>query len=414
MKSALIRFRFLRAGCLLLLTAHLPLPLSAQVNYTPYTFTTLAGAIQQYTNFCFPQCFPYPIPGYADGTGTNAVFYLPAGVAADGSGNVFVADTLNGLIRRVAPDGAVGTIAGRHGVWGYLDGIGTNALFDFPVGLTVDTSGSLYVCEVANNLIRKLTPGAAGWVVTTIAGAGQGIGGLGHADGIGTNASFFQPVGIVANSRGVLYVSDSHNNTIRQLTPVGADWEVTTIAGTPTQIATNGPFNWSGGYSDGIGKHALFSQPLGIAIDTEDSLYVADSDNHVIRKLTRLPPSRGLRKTENWLVSTIAGSAGVPGSADGPDPDARFNRPFGLAMDSTGNLYVGDRGNFTIRKLSRAGHGWLVTTLAGVPALAGSADGTGPYAIFAWPAGVAVDEAGNVYVADQANSTIRKGWPAGQ
>jgi DNA-binding beta-propeller fold protein YncE len=83
-------------------------------------------------------------------------------------------------------------------------------------------------------------------------------------------------------------------------------------------------------------------------------------------------------------------------------------------MDSTGNLYVGDRGNFTIRKLSRAGHGWLVTTLAGVPALAGSADGTGPYAIFAWPAGVAVDEAGNVYVADQANSTIRKGWPAGQ
>src|SRR5439155_12219570 len=139
---------------------------------------------------------------------------------------------------------------------------------------------------------------------------------------------------------------------IRQLAPVGADWEVTTIAGTPTQVPTNGGFNWTGGYLDGIGRHALFSQPLGIAMDNEDNLYVADSGNHVIRKLTRLPRSRQVHKAENWLVSTIAGSAGNPGSVDGPGFDARFNAPFGLAIDRAGNLYVGDRGNFTVRKLS--------------------------------------------------------------
>src|SRR3569833_2399996 len=168
-----------------------------------------------------------------------------------------------------------------------------------------------------------------------------------------------------------------------------ANWGVTTLAGTAGQ----------NGSADGTGAAALFNGPRGIAVDASGTIYVADTFNHTIRKIT-----------SDGSVSTFAGVAGQSGSADGTGAGARFNYPAGLAIDSSGNLYVADSSNNTLRKISSSG---TVTTLAGNPASSGFADGTGTAATFYQPVGVAVDSAGNVYVADSGNSALRKVTPSG-
>jgi protocatechuate 3,4-dioxygenase beta subunit len=186
---------------------------------------------------------------------------------------------------------------------------------------------------------------------------------------------------VAVDAAGNVYVADSANSTIRKITPAGV---VTTLAGTPGQP----------GSSDGIGTAAQFNQPFGVAVDGAGNVYVADLDNGTIRMIT---PA--------GVVSTFAGTAGQIGSADGIGSAARFNQPFGVAVDGAGNDYVADRNNHTIRKITPAG---LVTTLAGTAGQVGSGDGTGSAARFHFPQGVAVDGAGDVYVADEFNDTIRK------
>ncbi|MGA2867171.1 MAG: hypothetical protein ABSF95_22060 [Verrucomicrobiota bacterium] len=302
------------------------------------------------------------------------------GVAADSAGNVYVADTGNHTIRKVTPGGVVTTLAGLAGSQGSADGTGSAARFNYPWGVAVDSAGNVYVADYGNSTIRKVTPGG---VVTTLAGL---AGSEGSADGTASAARFFGPEGVSVDSAGNVYVADFLCNTIRKVTPGGV---VTTLAGLAL----------SSGSADGTGSTARFWHPSGVAADSAANVYVADCENHTIRKVT-----------PGGVVTTLAGLAGGYGSADGTASAARFWRPYGVALDGAANVYVADCHSSTIRKVTPGG---VVTTLAGLAGCWGSADGTASGARFNEPYGVAVDSAGNVYVADTYNNAIRKVTPGG-
>jgi sugar lactone lactonase YvrE len=348
-------------------------PVIAQSNSTAYTFTTLAG---------------YPGLGSADGAGSAAQFNGPTSVAVDSQGNVFVADYRNHTIRMITPAGVASTIAGFAGTPGSADGNGNAARFFNPYGVVVDNSGNLYVTEFYNLTVRKLVPMGTNWVVSTIAGV-AGFGGI--ADGTNNNARFGNLTGIAIDRTGNLYVADMFNNTIRKLMLMGGNWVVTTIVGSPT----NAP-----GSFDGTNRTTRFYYPQGLVLDSATNLYVADTGNSTIRKI--------VLSGTNWVATTIAGLPGSAGNVNGTNSAARFNSPYGLAVDSGTNLYVADYNNSIIRKVSPLSNNWVVGTLAGSSFVSGSADGTATNAQFRNPAGVATDNAGNVYVADLQNSTIRK------
>ncbi|PCJ66274.1 MAG: hypothetical protein COA58_05725, partial [Bacteroidetes bacterium] len=315
--------------------------------------------------------------GFANGTGNSAKFFSPFDVAVDGNGNVYVGDYNNNKIRKITSAGVVTTFAGSTA--GYADGTGAAAQFYKPLGVAVDASGNVYVGDGFNHRIRKITPAG---VVTTLAGSSQG-----DADGTGSVAQFYRPYFVVLDPSGKnLYVGDYYNNKIKKITlPVPQIYYVSTLAGS------------SQGYVNGTGIAAKFYGLFGVTVDTTGNVYVADAFNHRIRRIT---PA--------GVVTTFAGSSA--GSADGTGTAAQFNDPRGVAVDASGNVYVADRRNHNIRKISPAG---VVTTLAGNSGSAGSADGTGSSAQFRYPHGVAVDVNGNVYVADHGNHRIRKITPAG-
>ncbi len=315
--------------------------------------------------------------GSADGTGTAARLSLPSGVAVDSTGNVYVADDCG--IRKVTSDGAVTTLAGAPRDCGSADGTGAAASFEGLHGVAADGAGNVYVADSFNSTLRKVTPAG---VVTTLAGT-AGI--ADNVDGTGAAARFVQPEGVAVDGAGSVYVADEKSSILRKVTPAGV---VTTLAGTPPKL----------GSADGIGGTARFNGPVGVAADAAGNLYVADSSNNTIRKVT---PA--------GVVTTLAGTAGTDGSADGTGAAARFSDPFDVAVDRTGNVYVVDSGNSTIRKITPDG---VVTTLAGMAGMQGSADGTGSAARFIFPSCVTVDSLGNVYVGD-GNNTIRKITAAG-
>jgi len=280
------------------------------------------------------------------------------------------------------------------GTQGTNDGGNGAAQFDFPAGIARDKQGNLFISDLSNNTIRKVAPVGDDWVVTTIAGL-PAMGAIGTTnDGVNGDARFYHPDGVVANGNGDLFVVDHDNNTIRMLTQNGTDWTVSTIAG------------WGGvrGNADGTNSDALFWGPRGIAMDAGENLYVADSSVHIIRKVSHIGT--------NWVVSTIAGLVMDFALTDGTNSDARFNFPFGLAIDPKTNIYVADFGNNAIRKMSPVGTNWVVTTLAG-NVNPGSADGTNTQARFNSPSAVTIDKDGNLYVSDQFNNTIRKMTPVG-
>jgi hypothetical protein len=301
------------------------------------------------------------IVGNVDGAGTAASFYYPQGVATDGYGNAYVADTNDNTIRRVTPAGQVSTFAGFAGVFGSADGPAAQASFNSPQGVATDSSGNVYVADTGNDTIRKIAPPGQ---VTTLAGTARVTG---SADGIGAAASFNSPMALATDRSGNVYVADTGNYTIRRITPAG---QVTTFAGAPLFA----------GSSDGTGQGATFAGPQGLTIDTLGNLYVADGGstanglaNSTIRKIT---PAR--------RVTTLAGTPGVTGHADGAGAAASFDfTPYftafsmtvGLATDNSGNVYVADTGNETIRKITPAG---VVSTLAGHAGVAGFAPGSLP------------------------------------
>src|ERR1017187_4907882 len=340
-------------------------PLVAQINYaTPYTFTLFAGTAAS--------------TGSADGTGAAALFNEPFGLAVDSSGNLYVADRNNNEIRKITPAGVVTTVAGSPGIAGSTDGTGSAALFNGPACVAVGSGGDIYVADTSNNTIRKVT--SAG-VVTTLAGT---AGTAGATNGTGTAALFSQPYGLAVDGSGNVYVADTSNNMIREITQAGV---VTTFAG-----------NSGGGSSDGTGVAATFNQPVGLAIDGSGNLYVADSGNSTIRKIT-----------SSGVVTTIAGAPSSTSYADGIGPAARFHSPRGLAVDGSGNVFVADSTNNTIRKITSSG---VVTTIAGAPNQFANAEGTGAAALFDVPVGVAVDGSGDVYVSSELGYIISRGTAA--
>jgi prepilin-type N-terminal cleavage/methylation domain-containing protein len=307
--------------------------------------------------------------GFADGTGAAAQVNTPAGIAVDTSGTVYVADFYNHRIRKISPTGVVSTLAGS-GTAGSSDGTGTAAQFNYPYGVAVDSSGSVYVADIFNHRIRKISPTG---VVSTLAGST-----FGFADGTGAAAQFFQPAGVAVDNSGTVYVADASNNRIRKISPAGV---VSTLAGSGTA-----------GFADGTGAAAQFYGPTSVAVDASGTVYVADGSNNRIRKIS-----------PTGVVSTLAGS-GTNGFADSTGSAAQFNYPASVAVDASGTVYVADSSNHRIRKISPTG---VVSTLAG-SGTAGFADGTGAAAQFSSPNGVAVDSSGTLYIADAYNHRIRK------
>ena len=321
------------------------------------------------------------LSGSADGTGGAARFWFPAGIAVDAGGSVYVADTGNCTIRKITSAGVVSTLAGSAGQYGSADDIGSNARFYGPYSVAVDASGNVYVADIINCTIRKVTPVG---VVTTLAGSS---GQSGNTDATGSSARFNQPQGVAVDLNGNVYVADNGNKTIRKVSAAGT---VTTLAGSPTGQS---------GYADGTGKVALFGSPNKLAVDSGGNVYVTDGG--VIRKVT-----------PEGMVTTLAGQADAfELNLDGTGTGARFAAPKGITMDSGGNLYVSDIDDNTIRKVTQAG---VVTTYAGSPVNYGSSDGSGSAAQFTQPGGVALDASGNVYLADSYNNTIRKITPDGE
>jgi hypothetical protein len=270
---------------------------------------------------------------------------------------------------------AVVTLAGQAGISGSADGTGSFARFSSPADVALDSSGNAYVADAGNHTVRKITPAG---VVTTLAGRADASG---SSDGSGS-ARFDRPTGVAVDGAGNVYVTDTDNNAIRKVTAAGV---VTTLAG----------HAGAGGSTDGTGTAATFNGPSGVAADAAGYLYVADTLNHSIRKVT---PA--------GVVTTIAGTAGSSGAVNGTGSAARFHGPQGLVLDAAGNLYVADTNNNAIRKVVTASG--AVTTVAGQDGVAGSTDGANSQAQFHFPSGIGIDLAGNLFVADTDNHTLRK------
>ena len=312
------------------------------------------------------------LPYEIDGTGTGASFSYPQRIVAAADGTLYVVDTQANVVRKVTTSAVVTTFAGSGGAPAFADGTGTAASFSLPSGLAITSDGTIYIADNGNNRIRKITQAG---VVTTVAGSAT----AGSADGTGAAARFSCPTDVAVGPDDTLYVADACNNTIRKVTPAGV---VTTIAGIPNVIGVN----------DGPCATARFNAASGIVMARDGSLYIADTNNHLIRKIDT-----------SCTVTTLAGS--TAGFADATGSAAQFSRPRGVAVGGDNNIYVADTGNNRVRRISPNG---VVTTLVG-SGIAGFADGIGTAGTqFNEPTGLAVYANNTLYVTDMSNFRIRK------
>jgi uncharacterized protein (TIGR03437 family) len=309
-----------------------------------------------------------------NGPATSAQLSSPGGLAVDPAGNLYIADNLR--IRKVS-NGVISTVAG-NGIQGFSgDGPATSAQFNFynsgyPNDVAVDSAGNVYVVDSGNKRIRKISNG----VITTV--AGNGMSGFSGDNGPATSAQLNEPHGIAVDSAGTLYIADWQNNRIRKV----ANGVITTAVGT-------GARGFSG--DGGPAASAQLAYPQGVAVDSAGNLYIADSSNSSIRKVT------------NGVIATVAGNGTFGFSGDGgPATSAQLNGPTGVAVDSGGNLYIADQFNQRFRKVSNG----VITTVAGGGSSIGD-NGPATSAQFA-PSGIAVDIAGNLYIADWQSHRIRK------
>ncbi|MCU0849328.1 MAG: SMP-30/gluconolactonase/LRE family protein [Spirochaetes bacterium] len=314
-------------------------------------------------------------PGLVNGSSATAQFNSPDGVTIHPNGTIYIGDTGNNAIRMIDTAGTVSTMAGNV-VPGFVDDQGSSARFNNPDGVAVDSAGNVYVADTGNNAIRKIDPAGN---VTTV--AGQGPGSPGSTDGALGAATFTNPTGITIDSTGTkLYVADEGSNKIREIDLVMS--QVGTLAGSGAP-----------GDTDGTGNGAVLDGPHAITFNASTGgLVFTDRNNDKVKTVT-----------DTGAVDTLAGS-GTSGFANGTGTVAEFDKPHGIGLDSAGNAYTGDELNNMVRFITPSG---VVQTYAGNQT-AGSSDGTASSATFNQPRGIALDTSGNIYVCDYANNKIRK------
>ena len=304
--------------------------------------------------------------GSNNGPRLSATFLQPRGIVVSSNGTMFITDTGNHLIRSISTTGVVSVLAGS--VSGSTDGQGSAARFMQPIGIDLLQNGTLYVLEMGGNRIRAISPSGFVTTVTGINGTAT------FQDGALSTARFNSPNELTVTPDGSIYVADYNNNRIRKI----SGNTVSTFAG-----------NGASGSNDATGALATFDGPWGITSDSSGNLYVTDSRNDKIRKIT-----------SGGVVTTIAGS-GDTGSDDGQGIYSSFNRPSGITIDTNGVLYVSDYINDRIRKITPDG---MVTTIAG--SSTGNTDNVGLQSKFSRPTGLAISN-GTLYLTDTANNAIR-------
>ncbi len=313
------------------------------------------------------------VAGCDDSNNSIATFNSPTATCVDAAGNVYVADQLNHLVRKITPAGVVSTVAGTAGVAGYVDATGTAAKFNQPVGIAIDAQNNLYVSEYLNHTVRMITPAG---VVSTLAGTGA----VGAVDATGAAASFWNPGNLCVDDAGFVYLADRSNMKIRKIEI--SSGVVTTFAGTGTA-----------GSANGTRLAATFNYPSDITFEkASGNFYVSDEYNNQIRKIS---PA--------GMVSKVAGSGAI-GNADGAANVATFDRPSGIFADASCNLYVTQYNGSVVRKIDTNGN---VSTYAG-SATQGFVNGIGTAARFYFAFSVDGDNQGNLYVADNGNNAVRK------
>lgn len=355
---------------------------AAQAQSGSYTITTIAGNQSLGSGYS------------GDGAAAvNAQLGQPVGLVIDKSGNLFIADQANHVIREVTPDGNIKTVAGNH-VSGFAGdgGAATAAQLNDPVGLAMDGSGNLYVTDIGNQVVRKFSVGGS---ISTVAGSymiasqgyGSPVGGYQPDNGVAANAWFNSPFGVAVDSGGNIYIADTLNHIIRKVNGT----TIATVAGVSETPGSN---------DTGNAVQAHLNAPRGLAVDASGNVYIADTNNNKVLKLT------------NGALTTVAGTGVAGSSGDGKAATlAQLFAPRGVAVDNAGNLYIADYSNQRIRMVSPNG---IITTIAGTGRSGYSGDGgTATSATLSFPSAVAVDAKGNVYVADTQNNVIRMLAPTG-
>ncbi len=315
-----------------------------------------------------------------NGAAATASLSDPFGLAMDTVGNLYIADTSNHRIRKVDTSGVITTVAG-NGTEGFSGdgGAATSATLNTPIGVAVDAAGNLYIADAFNNRIRKVN--AAG-VITTVAGNGDARFSGDHA--AATSASLSAPFGVAVDKAGNFYIADTSNHRVRKVD----------TSGTITTVAGNGAEGFSG--DGGAARRASLNFPTGVTLDRAGNLLITDQSNHRIRKVNT-----------NGVITTVAGNGDAGFSGDhAVATSASLNLPIGAAVDAVGNFYIADTSNHRIRRVSPDG---IVATVAGNGIGGFSGDGSAATrASLKSPSGVAVDSAGNLYIADSFNNRIRK------
>ena len=363
----------LRRSCPALILAALSAAVAGAQSAGDLTITTVAGGGSSLGD---------------GGAATAAQLNNPRGIAVDGAGNLYIADTWNNRIRKVDTAGVITTVAGS-GTNGFSGdgGAATSARLNYPYGVTPDGAGNLYIADSRNNRIRKVD--TAG-VITTVAGSST-TGAFSGDGGAATTARLNLPDSVVLDALGNLYIADRVNHRIRKVDTAGV---ITTVAGS----STTGAFGGDGGAATA----ARLYDPSSVALDALGNLYITDKDNRRIRKVDTA-----------GVITTVAGTGAFGSSGDGGAATAaRLSTPIGVAVDWAGNLFIADEDGHRIRKVDTAGN---ISTVAG-SSTTGAFSGDGGAATAARlnePEGVALDRLGNLYIADTSNNRIRKVVGAG-